>query len=529
MKWWKKKLASALLGAAVLALPINAAQAQERTCRSQRSKIVGGEAARIAEWPGQAVLRLHSETGRVSLYFCGGTAIGDRWILTAAHCMPDFVSRLTGLLLDADGREHEGRLEVVLGAGNLTTVNPEQVFAVERVIVHERYRSALDKALQITAPLLQEEALDRVPGDVGDDIALVRLARPWGGELSELSLSADVDPVTPPGAQVRVAGFGKTEHSYKKTKLDRFERSDGKGELFAGSSRLLETAVETIATPRCAARYRGKVIGPNQVCAGLELGGKDSCQGDSGGPLVMMDARGCPRQIGVVSWGEGCAAKDAYGVYTRVSAFADWIQQHTGPLKGAAPDQQHGSVAVLTMSQLDEGLRQLETLLGATKGKVRIGIKSGNRVRLGQKVTFEAVSELAGKLIILDINANREVTLIYPNRFVAKGEIGRIKDGQRVPVPGPDYPGFTAFQAVEPIGHGLLLALVVPVDFDIERFAADKSVVIKGFQPIGDPPSYMMRIVRQIERALALPARTGGESGELRRWGYAIIDYEIVR
>jgi Domain of unknown function (DUF4384) len=168
--------------------------------------------------------------------------------------------------------------------------------------------------------------------------------------------------------------------------------------------------------------------------------------------------------------------------------------------------------------------------LGATKGRVRIGIRGGNRVRLGQQVIFEAFSEIAGKLIILDINASREVTLIYPNRFVATADAGRVRAAQQVAVPGPDYPGFTAFQAVEPTGKGELLAVVVPEEFDIERFAADKVVVSKGFQPVNDPPSFLMRILRQIEVALSMRGRSGGsERDELKRWGYAITSYEIVK
>ncbi|OQY12223.1 MAG: hypothetical protein B6I31_03540 [Desulfobacteraceae bacterium 4572_19] len=55
------------------------------------------------------------------------------------------------------------------------------------------------------------------------------------------------------------------------------------------------------------------------------LGGKDSCSGDSGGPLFIANAVGDPLQIGITSFGIGCALPDAYGVYTRVSRFTDWI------------------------------------------------------------------------------------------------------------------------------------------------------------------------------------------------------------
>jgi hypothetical protein len=264
------------------------------------------------------------------------------------------------------------------------------------------------------------------------------------------------------------------------------------------------------------------------MCAGLEQGGKDSCQGDSGGPLVMRDVRGCPYQVGIVSWGEGCAEREAYGVYTRVSHHAEWIQKHTGPLKGASAISQAGNA--LSESQLDEGMGQLENMVGSRKGQVSIGIRGGNRVKLGNKVVFEAASNLSGKLIVLDINANREVMMVYPNQYVASDHIGQIRAGQRVRVPGPNYPGFTAFEAQEPVGKGRLLALVVPEDFEIERFAATKAVVRKGFAPISDPPSYLMRIIRQIETAVTMRTKDGiGRANELERWGYSMSAYEIVR
>jgi hypothetical protein len=60
-------------------------------------------------------------------------------------------------------------------------------------------------------------------------------------------------------------------------------------------------------------------------------GGTDSCQGDSGGPLWKWTRKGRDRRavlVGIVSRGWGCARKDAPGIYTKVSAYKDWIQNH---------------------------------------------------------------------------------------------------------------------------------------------------------------------------------------------------------
>uniref|UniRef100_A0A3B5QWZ1 Coagulation factor IX n=1 Tax=Xiphophorus maculatus TaxID=8083 RepID=A0A3B5QWZ1_XIPMA len=67
-------------------------------------------------------------------------------------------------------------------------------------------------------------------------------------------------------------------------------------------------------------------------CAGFADGLSDSCQGDSGGPHAT-NYKGTWFLTGIVSWGEGCAEKGKYGIYTRVSRYYSWIVQTTGILQ----------------------------------------------------------------------------------------------------------------------------------------------------------------------------------------------------
>ena len=72
--------------------------------------------------------------------------------------------------------------------------------------------------------------------------------------------------------------------------------------------------------------YNG-MIHESQICAGFAQGGVDSCSGDSGGPL-FVEQDGQRTLVGVVSFGDGCARPDAYGIYTNVSFFRSWIEQY---------------------------------------------------------------------------------------------------------------------------------------------------------------------------------------------------------
>ena len=91
------------------------------------------------------------------------------------------------------------------------------------------------------------------------------------------------------------------------------------------SNTLREVAVTVLTNNKCKSdfSYSSGDITSNMLCANVDGGGKDSCQGDSGGPLVTSKSGDgvTPgqnyQQIGVVSWGYGCALASAPGVYAR--------------------------------------------------------------------------------------------------------------------------------------------------------------------------------------------------------------------
>ena len=93
------------------------------------------------------------------------------------------------------------------------------------------------------------------------------------------------------------------------------------------SNELMEVDVNLISNEECEQSSDGMGLSyldqimENMMCA-KDLG-EDSCQGDSGGPLVLKSSQGADVQVGVVSWGYGCADEDFPGVYSRGSSAYD--------------------------------------------------------------------------------------------------------------------------------------------------------------------------------------------------------------
>ncbi|OXA49421.1 Trypsin-1 [Folsomia candida] len=97
-----------------------------------------------------------------------------------------------------------------------------------------------------------------------------------------------------------------------------------------GSDVLLKVGVKLREDSVCEKAYQPtplKYAAKGQICVGA--GGKDSCQGDSGGPLHTGKNTGDYTVVGIVSYGIGCASWEYPGVYTKISAYLDWIEKNT--------------------------------------------------------------------------------------------------------------------------------------------------------------------------------------------------------
>jgi secreted trypsin-like serine protease len=438
-------------------------------------RVVGGKPASQNDWPSLVLVRYQDRaTGKG--FSCGGSVIAPDWILTAAHC--------------ASGSKAEN-FTIVEGTNRADTGG--QQIGVSQVIVHENYTS----------------------NPPHNDVALLHLKTPARSPAQLLTGAAAVESLTPSGTSVSVAGFG----------LISPQPVQGQ-HTGAASNELLEVGFPLVDRDSCTrilAKHYGntisRVIDAATICAGDTKGGKDSCNGDSGGPLVIKaaDLKADERravQVGVVSWGPGCAQPDTVGVYASVANFEPWIKQH---VPAATFYSKGGNVNTAAKPNTTPSIAAIEAAAVAVAGNanIRVEIVEGNRPRVGSLIHFRVVSPITGQLLVYNIDLQSgKAYQVFPNRYSGRGL--QIAAGGTVTVPNSSSQ--FSIRVKEPLGRNRLYAFVLPPNIRIEDIAQ------KGLDmnDLADAPALFNALADRAERGVEVVASRTDR-------GAAVYEYEITR
>ena len=235
------------------------------------TRIVNGRRASVGQFPWVVYVRLAGGWNS-----CSGSLISDRYVLTAAHCVP----------------ENEDPFDIVVHTGQecgiTRTWSKLELIKVTRIVRHKEYMGV---------------------SGTGNDIALLELEKP------EFGTSRSIMPVCLSNATSSfdnyiISGWGLV--------------NDG---LTLVTNGCLNEADVTVMESRECKRY-GSAFQKSEyvICAGSE---SNICRGDSGGPL-MSRKDGLVLQSGISSFGRtdcSVATKSPAG-FERISVHIDWIKQH---------------------------------------------------------------------------------------------------------------------------------------------------------------------------------------------------------
>jgi secreted trypsin-like serine protease len=236
-------------------------------------KIVGGVEVANPSVEAPFILKLND--------FCGASLISDSFALTAAHCVDE--------------------LQANPASGYVTTVD-NKVFHVKSVQVHPKYQviytNGIPTALTYDFALL--ELVEKV------DFKFT-LARP----IKLATQAFEAQGKQNQGIMATVYGYGVTHENGQE--MNPF---------------LMKVSLPIVSKTQATVREAYPISAATEavIFAGYKEGGKDACQGDSGGPLTVVDPSTNQKvQIGVVSWGDGCARPFKYGVYSKISQVFTWV------------------------------------------------------------------------------------------------------------------------------------------------------------------------------------------------------------
>jgi len=253
--------------------------------------LVAGEDADFGEHPWHVgLVREESKKGFLGWFrhlggllrtttYCGASLVGQRWLITAAHC------------IRSGDRPFD--LRVVMGSSKRARYFYYffQTDSIDQIHIHPKY-SNISHEYDI-AILRLKKLPDLEPGEL------------WPVCLPEQGVASYA------GSKATVIGWGKTS---------------GK-QSFSSARTLQELEVSVISQEECQRQWsygKGRVeVGGPKMC--FKSSGS-SCHGDSGGGMFLQKLTQ-RSLIGVCSYGLADCKNWAPEVYTKVSFVLDWIRE----------------------------------------------------------------------------------------------------------------------------------------------------------------------------------------------------------
>jgi len=257
--------AAAMVSAGVVSPSLSYAQAQP--------DVIGGKPAAGGAWPGVVGILYAPEPDNYLAQFCGGTLIGKRHVLTAAHCV--------------DGMFAED-IEVLVGTQDLNSGGRR--VAARGYVQHPKYD----------------------PSIIDFDVAVIELDKAVRDiePVKFVTSGAQETAAAPVGSKAMVVGWGLTEDGY--------------------ATVLMQAKLPIVDHADCVDIYDELAypITSRMLCAGSPRHAKAACYGDSGGPLWGKAEDGTYSvQVGVVSWGIPCAYPGYPDVFSRLARLGKWVKE----------------------------------------------------------------------------------------------------------------------------------------------------------------------------------------------------------
>eukprot|EP00543_Licmophora_paradoxa_P004373 CAMPEP_0202441804 /NCGR_PEP_ID=MMETSP1360-20130828/1314_1 /ASSEMBLY_ACC=CAM_ASM_000848 /TAXON_ID=515479 /ORGANISM="Licmophora paradoxa, Strain CCMP2313" /LENGTH=573 /DNA_ID=CAMNT_0049056955 /DNA_START=51 /DNA_END=1772 /DNA_ORIENTATION=+ len=252
------------------------------------TRIVGGQQAPSGRYPYFVHLEIITNAGR---FQCGGTLIYEDIVVTAAHCLVD--------------RSNEGQtitgIEAWVGLEDITRKD----LAIFRTALNAVPNTGYDGFLN------------------NDDIMVLKLNAPVTTVTPVLLNFAPEAPAV--GTPVKIFGMGSLQE----------------GGQFSNTLQDATVGVIDFNTCNSPNSYNGTIVDAVMICAGVATGSPDSCLGDSGSALIVETIPGNPAgdvQVGITSFGNGCARPGFPGGYTRISAYQQFLVSNVCALANSPPD-----------------------------------------------------------------------------------------------------------------------------------------------------------------------------------------------